>query len=83
MTHHEDLILLYTSTEINTNVLKEILEDNQIGCIIRNELKSGLSAGFGGGYPETEASLYVPQKNFEEANKILQGFLASFESEDN
>lgn len=80
MTQHEDLKLLYTGTEINATVLKEILEENQIGSLIKNNMKSGLAAGFGGGYPESEASLYVTDKNFEKAKPILDDFLKSLES---
>jgi len=77
MTNQEDLVLLYTGTEINTKVLKEILEDNQIGSLIRNDMKSGLTAGFGGGYMEAEARLYVAEKNLEAAQKLLDQFLKS------
>ena len=79
MTNHEDLVLLYTGTEINANILKEILEDNKIGSLIRNDMKSGLSAGFGGGYPDSEANLYVSDRNFESAKIILDEFLKSLE----
>jgi hypothetical protein len=79
MTNHEDIVLLYTGTEINANVLKEILEDNQIGALIKNSLKSGLTAGFGGGYAEAEAQLYVTQKHLEKAKKLLDEFLKSLE----
>lgn len=77
MTHHDDLKLLYSGTEINANVLKEILEENQIGALIKNNMKSGLAAGFGGGYPESEASLYVTEKSFEKAKPNLDDFLKS------
>lgn len=77
MTHQEDLILLYSGTEINANVLKEMLEENQIESLIKNRMRSGLAAGFGGGYPEAEASLYVWEKNQEKAKHILEDFLKS------
>lgn len=77
MSTHDDLVLLYTGTEINAKVLKEILEDNQIGSLVRNDMKSGLTAGFGGGYMEAEASLYVSEKNLEKAQKLLNQFLES------
>lgn len=76
---HEDIVLLFTGTEINANVLKEILEDNQIGSLIKNDMKTGLTAGFGGGYTEAEASLYVTNENFEKAKVILDEFLKSFD----
>lgn len=82
MSDHEDLVLLYTSTEIDANVLKEILEDNQIGALIKNPLKSGLTAGFGGGYIEAEAQLYVTEEHLEKAKKLLEEFLKSFDTEE-
>lgn len=77
MSNHDDLVLLYTGTEINAKVLKDILEDNKIGAMIKNDMKSGLSAGFGGGYMETAANLYVAEKNLEKAQKLLNQFLES------
>lgn len=79
--YHEDLILLFTGSEIDANVLKEILEDNQIASLIKNDMKSGLNAGFGGGYIGAEANLYVSDKNLEKAKIILDEFLSSFDSE--
>ncbi len=80
MTNHEDIVLLYTGTEINANVLKEILEDNQVGALIKNSLKSGLTAGFGGGYAEAEAQLFVTEKHLDKAKKLLDDFLKSLEN---
>ena len=80
MTNQDDLMLLFTGSEINANVLKEILADNHITSLIRNNMKSGMTAGFGGGYLEAEASLYVADKNLEKAKIILDEFLSSFDS---
>ena len=79
MTKSEDLKRLYTGTEINVNILKEILDDNQITSLVKNDLKSGLTAGFGGGYSEAESSIFVFSDNLEKAKIILNEFLNSFE----
>jgi hypothetical protein len=79
MTKNEDLKRLYTGSEINVNVLKEILDDNQIPSLIKNDLKSGLTAGFGGGYAEAESSIFVFDINLEKAKAILDEFLNSFD----
>jgi len=79
MTNSEDLTFLYAGTTINTNVLKEILEDNGIGAFIRNDMQSGLTAGFGGGYMEAEASVFVSDKNLEKAKKLLEEFIKSLD----
>jgi hypothetical protein len=80
MTNNNDIKRLYTGTEINVNVLKEILDDNQIPSLIKNDLKSGLTAGFVGGYAEVEASIFVFDDNLEKAKIILDEFLKSIES---
>ena len=40
MTNQNDITLLYICSEIDANVLKEILEDNNIATLIRNDMKS-------------------------------------------
>jgi len=82
MSNHDDLVLLYTGTEINTKVLKDILEDNKIGALLRNDMKSGLTAGFGGGYMEAEASLYVAENNLVKAQELLDQFLKSLKEKE-
>ena len=81
MTTNEDLILLFTGSEINTAVLKEVLDDNQIPSLIRNEMSSGKAAGFGGGYAGSEAHVLVSEKYLERAKVLLDEFLKSFDSE--
>ena len=79
MTKNEDLKRLYTGSEINVNILKEILEERQIPSLIKNDLKSGLTAGFGGGYVEAESSIFVFSINLEKAKVVLDEFLKSFD----
>lgn len=81
MTDSKDLVFLHSDTEINANVLKDILEDNQIGAFIRNDMKSGLTAGFGGGYMEAEARVYVTEENLEKAKALLDEFLKSLDKD--
>lgn len=81
MTDTNDIKHLYTGTEINVNVLKEILDENKIGSLVKNDMKSGLTAGFGGGYMEAEASIYVTIDNLDAAKVILVEFLKSIKSE--
>jgi len=79
MTDHKDLIRLYTGSEIDVSVLKEILDDNQIPSLIKNEMDSGKAAGFGGGYAGSEAHIFVSESNLEKAKVLLDEFLKSFE----
>jgi hypothetical protein len=79
MDKHEDLKFLYSGTEINADVLKRMLEKNEISVLIRNDMKSGLAAGFGGSLSGFAAKVYVAEKDFEKAQKILEEFLKSQE----
>jgi hypothetical protein len=79
MTNTNDIKRLYTSSEINVNVLKEILDDNKISSLVKHDMKSGLTAGFGGGYMEAEASIYVTVNNFDAATIVLTEFLKSID----
>jgi hypothetical protein len=75
MDQHEDLRFLYSGTEINADVLKRMLEKNEIPALIRNDMNSGLAAGFGGSLSGFAAKVYVEEKNFEKAQKILKEFV--------
>ena len=81
MDQHEDLKFLYSGTEINADVLKRMLEKNKIPALIRNDLNSGLAAGFGGSLTGFAAKVFVEEKDFEKAQKILKEFIQSQEKE--
>ncbi|MCD4834188.1 MAG: DUF2007 domain-containing protein [Bacteroidales bacterium] len=81
MTNQNDLVLLFTGSEIDTNILKEFLEDNQIASLIKNEMNSGKAAGFGGGFYGAETHLYISEKDNNKAKDILNEFLKSIDSE--
>lgn len=74
MENHEDLMFLFSGTEINAQVLKNMLEENNISALIRNDMKSGLAAGFGGSLTGFAAKLYVAEKDFDQAKKIFEEF---------
>ena len=76
----KDLILLFTGSEIDASVLKEVLEDNQIAALIRNDMNSGLAAGFGGSLSVFAAKVLVAEKDLESAKKILAEFEKSLET---
>ncbi len=80
MTNQNDLVLLFTGSEIDTSILKEFLEDNQIASLIKNEMSSGKAAGFGGGFYGIETHLYVSEKDNNKAKDILNEFLKSIDS---
>jgi len=79
MDQQQDLKFLYSGTEINADVLKRMLEKNEIPALIRNDMNSGLAAGFGGSLSGFAAKVYVEEKDFEKAQKILEEFIKSQE----
>lgn len=81
MTNQDDLTRLFSCSEVDAQVLKEVLNDNQIPSLIRNDMNSGKAAGFGGGYAGSEAHVYVFEKDLEKAKGILEQFQNSLENE--
>lgn len=70
----ESSTLLYSGPEISVMILKEIMEDHQIPCIIKNNFQSGAMAGFYGG-PMGVIDLYIESKNLVRAQSLLEEFL--------
>lgn len=78
MTNHEDLILIFSGSEIDVNVLKQIFDDNNIPSIVKNDSNSAKAAGFGVNLG-SEANIMVPEKFLEKANELVKEFKNSFE----
>ena len=82
MANQDEIKLLFTCSDIDANVLKEILEENQIPAMVINDMNSGLAAGFFGGLQGVESKVFVAKKDFEKAEKILEEFKNSYSNED-
>jgi hypothetical protein len=74
MNTEEQSIKVFTGTELQVNLLKEELENAGIGSMINSDFHSGISAGFGGGYP-SEIELLIQKKDFQKAESIIKEFL--------
>jgi len=70
----ENLVNVYSDTEITVTHLKEVLAENGIESMIKNDFESGVSAGFVAGIP-TSIDLYVFAKDKEKATPIVQQFI--------
>lgn len=77
----DEITLLYTCSDIDAQVLKDMLEENHIGAMVINSMNSGLVAGFSGGLQGIESKVYVEEKDIEKAKEILEVFKNSFFSE--
>lgn len=74
----DDLIKVFTGSEVSVNHLKKELEDKGIGSLIKNYFRSGLSAGFSGG-PSTTIDLFIQAEDFELAKPIIENFVKSLD----
>lgn len=72
--NQEELIMIYSGTEITALLLKEDLEQAGIFSIIRNDFLSGVMAGFSGGIP-SNVDLYIEEQDLEMAKPIVNQFL--------
>lgn len=73
----EDLVRVYTGSIVEATFLKELLEENQIGSILRDTLNESVIAGWGSGSPEDAALLYVEQDLAVKAITIINEYMAS------
>lgn len=73
MKANNNLIRVYTGTELTVNLLKEELEKNGISAMIQNDFNSGISAGFSGGVPSS-VDLFIQESDLEKAEPNLIEF---------
>jgi len=69
----EDIVRIYTDTELTVSHLKNVLADNGIESMIKNDFESGVSAGFVAG-TTTSVDLYVFNKDEQKAQAIVAKF---------
>jgi len=77
MENKDELTKLFTGSEIDCGILKELLEDNEIACLIKNNSNSAKAAGFGVNLG-SEANIYVAEKDLEKSKELVQQFKNSF-----
>lgn len=76
MSEDSDMVHVFSSTELTVNHLKNILADNGITSLVRNDYESGNAAGFVGG-TATTIDLYIQKTDEEKALPIIEEFKAS------
>lgn len=79
MKENNKLIRVYTGTEVSVYLLKDMLEQNGISSIIKNDFNSGISAGFAGGVPSA-IDIYIKQSDLKNAESIIGEFIKSDKS---
>jgi hypothetical protein len=71
-----NLIRVFTGSDISVTYLKERLEENGIAALIKNDFQSGISVGFVGGVPSA-VDLYIQESDLEQAEPVINEFVRS------
>jgi hypothetical protein len=75
----EDIKLVYKGSRVEGMFLKNMLEENGIGCIFKDILASSIQAGWAEGTPTAGTRLFVESFNEEKAKIILAEYFQSRE----
>ena len=76
MEKENELIRIFSGTEVTVILLKGELEQAGIPAMLQNDFESGLSAGFVGGVPSA-VDLYIQKADLDKAEPILKDFIKS------
>jgi len=74
MKNGNDLIRVFTGTEVLVYLLKERLEEVEISALIKDDFQSGLTVGFVSGVPSA-IDLYIQESDLKEAEPIVNEFI--------
>ncbi len=69
-----NLIRVFTGTEVLVYLLKERLEEIGISALIKNDFQSGITVGFVSGVPSA-IDLYIQESDLKEAESIINEFV--------
>jgi hypothetical protein len=73
----EDIQLVYTGSMIEANFIVELLDENNIGSILRDSMSESLVAGWASGSQEDAAQIYVEADMAKEAKSLIEDYLRS------
>ena len=68
--HKNEMVRVYSDTEITINMLKAELAKIEIPSLVKNEFRSGLMAGFGAA--PNAVDLFVDSENVEQAELLIR-----------
>ena len=74
MKSKNELVLLFTGSNVIVERIKAELEQNGIYSIVRNGFQHGIEAGFGGGVPSA-IDLFVTESDMEKAKEIIKAII--------
>ena len=70
----EELVKVYSDTEMTVTHLKKILDRSGIESLIKNDFESGISAGFVAG-TTSSVELFVLVRDQKKAEAVIQQFI--------
>lgn len=70
-----NLIDIFIGSDIETNYIASLLIDNQIQCIVQNQLEGSLSAGWVNGSAYNSSIIRVDINDAEKARNIIVEYL--------
>ena len=69
---NDELIRVFSGSEIAVMMLKEALDEIEIGAFVQNDFKSGVIVGIGG-FPDF-VDLFIQQTDLEKAQPLIDEF---------
>lgn len=80
MTDQDGLILVFTGSNVDANFIKVILDENDIGCIVRDTLMESTAAGWASGSPEDSNRVFVKEEHEKLAKEVIDLYLSSLDN---
>ena len=78
----DEIKIVYKGSRVEGLWIKEVLEEEGIGAILKDTLSASIQAGWADGYPEDAARIFVESINFEKAKQIIEEYFENRKSTD-
>jgi hypothetical protein len=72
-----DLVKIFIGSDIEANYIASLLIENQIQCIVQNQLEGSLSAGWVNGSAYNSSIIQIDISDAEQAKNIINEYLKS------
>lgn len=66
-----ELTLVYTGSLVEATYLQDLLQEQKIGCMLRDSLGESVIAGWGQGSPEDAVRIWVSNEHADEAKLLI------------
>jgi len=77
MTKESDLREIFTGSIVEANFIKELLEDNGIGVLMKNTLKEGHLKKWASHLPQNSYMVLITEEDEHEARRIIDEYRSS------